>query len=544
MKTITKVLIKRQYIILVTILILVAFMRNIASVRGLYYGYDQDSDRDLGNVMNLIGGNFLNDPSYVGEYIWYNPLIFWVEGVFVKLTGLPAITLVTQIGAFLNILSPILFYIMVSYLFSSRVALASTASFLFFSSGDMQASHTATYSPWFYPVNFVQVVFYLAIIFMCRAFIRRTYLDFILAGVITGIAFLGHTAPTLILVLIFISLIAKEFYKSYRMRWIGATEILKYGFAFGLSFLVVSIPILYTIVWKYHYHTINTAPAQFMASIFYLQNIPELIKVNFSIALVVSLIGFLVFIFEKSKDEIKHRVLQVWVTSAAVLFAYTMVVPACRISFNVELLSLVPCFHFFFYLKSFQSVMFGTGLCLVVEFLASRFLKGKTGEYVKPVSVTLVVLLMSMLYYPVYSTRRDFCEQRKIALERNRLSDEIEVYNFIISHSDINDVMVCEVDYSLFPVMATGRKLVASEPHFSNPYISYEQRHFDRLKILHALYEGDTTNATDLLEKYHVKFILLENKKITHPEKLSTAYKPLFKDNKFSIFLNSPHHHL
>ena len=113
-----KLINKNQHFLLLILLIFLAYVRNIDSLKGLSFGYDFDSERDLSNVQNIIDGNYYNDLSYVGEYMWYNPLITYTEAAIIKLTGLSPLHLVTKAGAYLNIFGVIFFYILLNVIFN------------------------------------------------------------------------------------------------------------------------------------------------------------------------------------------------------------------------------------------------------------------------------------------------------------------------------------------------------------------------------------------------------------------------------------------
>lgn len=526
-------LLKNQHFILLVLLIFVAFLRNIESVKDLHYGYDIDSDRDLGNVQNVLEGNAGADPSYIGEYQWYNPLITYIQVALIKLTGLSAVQLTTQAGAFLNIFAPLMFYLMVSILFNSRISIAATASFLFFNTGDMQGCQAATYSPWLYPGNFMQILFYLGIIVLSKAFMKPGYFSFIIAGFVTGIVFLGHTAPAAILLFIAALLFFKQFKLNSKS---GRVDFLKYGFIYGITFFLVSLPLLYIIVGKYKLHMINIAPSMWMIDIFWVGNFFQLLKENLSIFFVIACAGFLRFLFCKYETNVKHNVVFAWLFSCSFLFFYTSVVPIFRYSFNINLPPIVPSFHFFFYLKALQSVLFGIGLCWLMDITLKKVFKTKLyGSG----SVTILIMIITLAYYPIYSHRRDFKEPRETGLKRNSMIDEIDIYHLLLNKTNINDVVVCDEDWVAFPVMAAGRKLQAATSTVSNPYLDFIERDKDRKYIIKTVQTGNPEETKGLLNKYKVKFILLENAKIINPDSVVNCFgKAIYKNKKFSIYLN------
>src|ERR1700742_1759109 len=161
----------RPAIILAFLVMLVlAFVQCFRTTHDLHWAADADFDRDISYVQGTLDGHYGMDPSYTGEYLWYNPLLFSVETALVKVTGLPVNVIVTQAGTWLNILGPIAFFIMAALLLGWEIALAATLSFLFLAAGNIFGYSAATYSPWLYPVCFAQWMFYLDILFCYKAF--------------------------------------------------------------------------------------------------------------------------------------------------------------------------------------------------------------------------------------------------------------------------------------------------------------------------------------------------------------------------------------
>lgn len=540
MKAISKFFIKNQHFILLLVLIVFAFIRTRESYNGLSYGCDQDSYRDLSNVRSLFEGNFGKDPSYIGEYLWYNPLIAFIEAGLIKLTGISPLLVVTQGGLFLNILSVLLFYLMVSYLFNSSMAIAATASFLFFTSGNIPSFGSATYSPWLYPQNFMQTIFYFGVICCCRAFTNPGYLQFLIAGAIAGLAFLGHTAPTLILLFITSGFFLKKIVYALKNKLPHeVAKFVKYGFIFSTAFIIISLPLTYFVIGKYKLQMVNTITYEFNDDLFNWFNFFTLVKENISFTLPFVIIGCYYLLYKFEGNNIKRSVLLLWLCACIVFFIYASAIVIIRVKWDLQLPGLVPPFHFFFYLKALQSVLFGIGLIYLIQLAFRKIKKSDLNSERLSVCTTLLVFIISLLYSPVYSQRQDFYFMREYGLKQSSSTGEIEIYHWLLDKSSINDVVVCDEDFACFPVMATGRKMVAVMATMSNPYVSYVKRDADRNLILNSLHSGNVDETKKLLTVYSVKFILLENGKIKNETILQNTFgKPIFKNTKFSLYKN------
>jgi hypothetical protein len=175
----------------------------------------------------------------------------------------------------------------------------------------------------------------------------------------------------------------------------------------------------------------------------------------------------------------------------------------------------IPAFHYFFYLKALQSIFFGFGFIFLITWLYD-WIKARKKSFKIAFSDNLViasVLLYALIYYPIYCNRVDFVELRQQALQKEKETDKIDIYNFIVKNVPLDNVMLCPHGLSLFPVMPTGIKMVSVETYFSNPYVSYDKREKDRVDMLAYLTTSTAASPSvaKLFYDYHVNDILLSS---------------------------------
>ena len=154
--------------------------------------------------------------------MWYNPIIFLLESLSVKLSGAPINVVVARAGAYINLINPIVFFIVMVKLFDYKIALASLLAFIFVLSGNLPCWGSPTYSPWLISDTAIQFLFYLAIFCCYKAFETQKWLWFAILGAVTGLTFLGHSAPAFVIILILVSLQAQKVFialseKKYRL---------------------------------------------------------------------------------------------------------------------------------------------------------------------------------------------------------------------------------------------------------------------------------------------------------------------------------------
>jgi len=409
------------------------------------------------------------------------------------------------------------FVIMVWALFGIEVSIAALLSFLFLASGNILGWGSATYSPWLYPVCFVQFLFYLNIIFLYKAFSTQRFIWFILLGLFTGLAFLGHVAPAIIIFLMTI-IQFNSMFNAIRNR--NQKIIKKYLFQSMIllvTLLVASSPILIVIYGRYKMHYLNRAPFEYVGSIFTVKSFGQLIKANINLALFVSLAGMYWF-YKYFENRIIRNIVNSWLFVCLFMYVYSTLVPLVHKHLHISLPVTVPSFHYFFYLKALESVFFGIGMVWllkpVVQWLSKRIpvnSKDNPAEDLSHPILVVLILIFSLVYYPIYSNRSDFIYLRDLAIEREADKSKLEVYYYLKDHISPDKVILCELGQSMFPVSASGRKMVSTTFTFSNPFVDFEQREKDRNSMLSYLVTGLPESDKELFTKYQVSYVLLSD---------------------------------
>lgn len=516
-------------------MLLLAFSRGVTTTRDLHWAADADFDRDISYVQGTLDGHFGDDPSYAGEYLWYNPLLFSVETLLVKATGLPINDVVTRAGAYLNLLGPAAFFTMAALLLGFEIALASTLAFLFLSSGNIPGWGAATYSPWLYPVCFAQWMFYIGILLCYKAFSTGKLSWFAALGAITGTLFLGHAAPTVILVLLIAILQAGNILDALRKKEGRlATRHITHSLITAATFLITSLPLTWYVVGKYHLHSINRETFEYTEGIFIPKNLPAMIRANLSVALLISIIGFAWF-WKNTVDTLLRKILLGWIGLALFLYCYSTLVAQLDWKYHIHLPGTVPSFHYFFYLKAAQSVFFGFGFIYLFR-LAMRRLAPSASPATSAITLGSIVIACCIAYYPFYRDRDDFTALRKAALYKEQQKDKVDAYNYIVSHVPAEGVILCPADSSsLFPVMATGRKMVSTAFTFSNPYVDFIRRESDRLNMVHYLCTGEPASARATFQQYKVHYALVPNN-LTGDAPLRVPARKLHSNDTYTLY--------
>jgi len=530
------------YILAGGVMILAAFIQCYRVSHDLNWFYDLDVARDMSYVQQTLYGHFGKDPNYPGEFLWYNPLMSLIQAAVIKISGLPINIVMVRLGAYMNLLAPISFFSMMLTMLDFRIALAGLLSFLFLAAGVIPGFYAATYSPWMYSGCFMQFIFYINIALCYQAFNTQKTGWFMLLGAGVGVSFMGHTAPTVLIILILISLQGSKMLRALKMK--DAVFIKKgvlQSLAVFIPFIIVSFPLLYYIIGKYHMHFMNRAPFTYVDTIFIWRNFKDMIRQNLTLSFIISAIGFIWF-YKKFEHPLIRKILLNWLWLSVFMFFYSTLVTSLDEHTNIHLPGTVPSFHYFFYLKALQSVFYGFGLYFLLGPVASwashkTFKKeAYTGKKAADLFIA-VVLICGIIYYPFYQKRYDFVFFRNLCLERAKDVNSIQVYYYIRDHIPQDQVFLSEEHTSLFPVMATARKMVSNGLTFSNPYVDFGLRENARNKMLSYLRNGQPSDATELFKKYAVDYILLTNSELPKYKNLeSVPATACYRNEGYTIF--------
>ena len=527
---------KKERLFLLTasfVMLVIAFFQCFRTVHDLTWPFDTDFDRDMAFIRNTLDGHFGQDPTYSGQYLWYNPLVFSIEAMLVKITGLPINIIVTRAGLYLNLLGPLAFFFMSWGLFNLRVAATALLSYLFFAAGNIEGSGAATYSPWLYPVTFVQFFFYVNILLCYKAFNTGKYRWFLLLGFSIGLSFLGHAAPALIIVLILLSIQAGNCWRAWRDKnYPALRRYFLQGFVAFVPFIIVAFPVLYYIVGKYHMHIINKYIVEWRPDSMYWNNWRLLLRENISVSLVIAVIGFIWF-YRNFRQRLPRLIIFNWLIISIGMYLYTSCIYGIREKFHIQLPETVPSYHYFFYLKALQSVFFGFGLLALVDLVLGYIVKPASPLYTG--LLALILLVCAIGYFPFYKDRIDFSMRRRLSIDKGQDKDRIDAYNFLVSKIPDDKVILCPEPHSTFPVMASGRKMVCVSVLFSNPYLSFEQRYLDDSAMLRFLRTGEPASARQLFDDYQVSYVFLPNNEAKQYS--SPLLGPLvMKNDGYSLF--------
>jgi hypothetical protein len=502
----------------------VAFVQNRSVIRDVAWpGFDVQY-RELASAQTLLDQGYGPDSAYSREHFWYNPMTAWIIAGASRVTGMPAPVVFNQLGPIVNLTAPVTLFVLAAVLFDGFAAVAALAAFIFLVGTEFPFYYSATYSPWFAPESFGQASFYLLLAALCVAFRPGASLAWsAVCGALLGVTFLTHTAPALLGGAAIVLLGGLE------MRRVGGAResLMRVAVALAVA-LAVSLPFAYEILFRYHLKIVNQFPSASPSTLLDLNELPSLAR---TIA-IPALVAAAAFGLRALKGlDLRMRVLFVW-AGVVVSLLGANVVRLLLEKVGIHLPPVVPALHFFFYLMTLLALGAGVAIADASAAIAARFGRGSATGLEPGLAGGLLACCITLalvgLAYPRYLQRRDFTDTR---IEAAALSERfpVDVVSWIRAHTSPDDVFLCTDDASLYIVPPAGRKVVATNRYFSNPYVDWVTRDADRSRMFDLLKRGDVEGFRTTAARYGARFILLtrdRSREWLHPSGLRPSDLP------------------
>lgn len=498
-------------------MLVLALVPGIKAVAGLTWGASVDFHRDGAFVRALLEGHYGEDPTYLGAALWYTPMMTWVEAAVTSITGLPVAEAIIRMGAWLNLLAPIAFFIMAWHFLGPARAVACTAVFLFFSIGQEPGWAVPTYSPRMISVTFCQWFFYLELVLIDRALRTTRIGPSVVAGAGAGITFLAHAGPAMISVLLIAWFTLAATVSALRRNdKPAAWARIKASTAAAIAFAIGTLPLTWYIVGYYGMHVVNTSGFLYTYYAVTLRHAALFLHHNLSLVNVFAMAGLVAVLFLSCRLAIPRRVralLLGWLGISLLLFAYSYGSTVLTANYGKHPPLLLPTYHFYFYAKGALAVFAGIAAWELLAWAWTRFHRRSARRMVasqsRPVAVLFALIAVACtLNYPAYATRRDvfIVRNRNLAFAEN--TNEIEAADRIHALLPWTAVVLCDVDLSIWPMLPTARHVVATASTMGNPYLDQSQRQADNALLLLGM-QAPRPDTKALLDEYGVTHLLI-----------------------------------
>jgi hypothetical protein len=516
--------------------------------RGLEWPKDLDHYRDIALTQTILDGHYGKDAYYLNEYVWYNPALSFLTAGAGVILDRPAPKIIARVALFFNILAVLAFYILLRVIFGSKIALIGTAAYLI--SNNIYpdwASSLFSFTP--FPIIFSQAFLYITIGFFYWTIKKeRGLTPYIITGSLLGITFLFNTTAAIICV----GIIVLYFLQQVAVNAVEFKIHLKRLFSIGIPAFLISLIFIYPILMHYRFKIQNDFPLSWVWPQLKLDNLPRfLLNETLQVTNLIGLFGLL-HLAQKNKDtrlEKIKNILLLWVGVILVIFVYSFIETVLRTSKVINLPSFAPVHRYFFFLKALSFIYFGYGAYtlwdIVIKKLESRshfvssFKNVLLNNHIKTKIVCCILfsgfLTASVLY--VYSKDERLGLVKESFIRQTTTTDLIDSYKWIRQNTESDDVFLCIDKFSMRVVAPAGRKVIATHPFFSNPYVDYKKRANDRNMMLKYLESGDKAKFRILCREYSVKYIILDilfYRKKTH-DTFNTLYKEVYRNSSVVI---------
>jgi hypothetical protein len=466
----------------------------VQGTRHLDWPDDPDLFRESALAQSFADGHLLQDPYYLGEWIWYPPLVPALVAGLSRVTGAPVPTVYARAGAYLDLLGPILFAVLVARCFGSLAGLVALTVFLFrIPRGPTGVS--PLYSTLLYSGNFALGLFFLTLLpYVSLPEGRR--LRYALTGLFLGLTLLGHAGPFVVLAGLFALELARAAVREPR------AALARYALL-GATAALAAMPLLVSIVGHYHLRILNPAPTQWIA---WSATATAMGRQVDRYAWMAGLA--LVVLWARGPRE-RAWVVSAWVVSAAGLVGYSFVAPA------LGWRTVVPRHHLVVYLWAVQPLLIGYGASVLWSIaeewmdrspLLARPRRAAARERTRWIVVVGGALAVVLAALPGQMRRAGPLGTGIIPYSTVEAS--LDAYRWMRSALRPDDVVLATDDRALMVVGPAGAKVVALEALFANLYVDNARRTVARDEMFAALRRGDEAAFETLADEYSVTGVL------------------------------------
>ncbi len=448
-----------------------------------------DVFRDVGSAMNILHGEFLTDPAYVGETIWYPPLGAALAAVTSRLFDVPPEDYFRWSPLFLNWLIPVGLYVVVRITWNRRAAVVSTVALLLAMPWwQVEVAHGQS------AIHAV-VGGWVSLLLYAQAERRRSYGWAVACGAWQGLSFWHHPFVPAVLAAAFVLQADWTARRSGEkdepaVRQVQKQLIGRNAIVAGVT-LLIAAPILFLILRG---PVLNPDPREYIAG--------ELATVRFAILggnpwlWGMGLAG--VVACARSVDRGPRLLL------CCLLLTVVGQVPGYLRLYSGEWAKSVPILVPHEFQRLFQlgwAMAIGIGVDSIIDWITAR-VAGHRKQATAASGLTIAACLLTGIWWV-----GDVPENlRRYLVPIGDPPGWVEAGDWVRRHAELNDVFACEPDLALRWLNAkTGRKAWIVPPGHSNPRVDW----WERARVLRLMGEAPTAEALwRLAQKHDIQYLV------------------------------------
>lgn len=485
----------------------------------------------MGFARTILEGRYGEDPFYLGEAVWYPPLVHSLLALITKLSGASLHVVSVRSGAYLDLLAPAAFYLLVLRWADAPTALFAAIAFLLLGPHELcSCDGDATYSPWLWPDNFAQALGYLALAAALAWRSRRTTLRAALTGVALGVTALGHSAPASmaagIITIVTLVDLARDLREGRPED--GKSRFLQLVLIAGVAMLV-TLPFTYHLLANYRGAIRNWEGVGWQHAHHQLSGFRLLLQDQVSVRGALALLG-LSFLGTRHAIARPKSLVLAWPALALGGIAWGYLHEWARPrGYNLPIL--FSSWHFALYLQAAESLLAG----LALAGLTSKLSRARPERLSSARFVLALVLCGFGLHH--YSERADLATNREHAVWRAEREHEA-LSAWILENTSSNDVFLASARQAMFTVAPTARKVLVLPRDFANPYVDPKPRE----ALQRALLEAPAAEFRRLALENGIRFIILGPGGIVEGEGQLKAMleRPRWMLQRFSALRDGP----
>jgi hypothetical protein len=524
--------------ILAALLLIAALVPGVLATADLTWPYalDQFGDLSVAQTIQEGGwGGWREDPFYAGEAAWHNPLIPAIVALTAAIGRAPVPETFTRIGAVINLLPAVLFFVCARRLIGPAAALPALIAWLFLPHSP-PAWGAAMYTPWLFPATAAHALFYGGAIAWLRALERPSLSRLAVAGVILGLTLLAHTAPAIVLTGI---IVVTALLTPARLSPLGAQGAAGRAKAIavpGAIAAIVASPFLLPLALRYGFHIVNRMPGSWTDERLSFTNLAiRLAKPSTWPTTLLTVLGA-IDLARRARLTLPTLIMMAWGVITLAFFITSTLGQSSAL-----LPVVIPAFHFYYLLRALACLAFGAGFLVMSGKLARWWSRQASASEATATGVALIVsLLLSAALYPDYLDREAFTSARRRAIEWQS-SDDRRAREWIRANTPRDAVFAAYDDDALRLVGAAGRKVMCMDPYFSNPYIDRTPRAAARDRLFAALAAGERDRFLEIARSYRLTHIVIRRDRPQMPKLDDTPWlKEDYKNQQVSIARITP----
>ncbi|MCB0767281.1 MAG: hypothetical protein KDB95_08740 [Flavobacteriales bacterium] len=505
-------------LVLLLALVLPAYLRGVAILYDLDRPPDVDLLRDVGAAQNILDGGYGKDPIYLGETAWYPPLLSVILAGLSSMTGSPVMVVAARAGIHLDLLPLAAFAFLLWRSFGRIAALFGVAGYLYLVHDHAPAWLAPSLSPYLFAICFMHGAFCIGLYLAFR--LRRPsagWSQWCAAGALVAITFVGHPSTAMILCLLLGGVGASQLLKVLRD---GPARLQQVGNL--TSFLIIAAIgawiLLAPMIEAYGMERRNPFSTTWQMEGLLLKDLPGTLLDRPLLVSVLIAFGF--FVSLRRRDSISAILLYATAIITGLLLWSSVSAELANTHQRSVILSFVPAYHFVFYLELMGCLFFAIGSMVLVKWaigsvrrwIPSTFYDRVRHRFARPVfrrAAIMVGILALMVLLPFTSS---FLHRKINSMVNKAASRPADPYapsfDFIHAGTAPMDVFLTQDRVAMDLISPAGRKLVATDRYFSNPYVDLAPRAADRDSMLTFIREDRVKDFLTLAAVYSVDFVI------------------------------------